>query len=188
MTTPSDQPPRVNRGPAAGPANRRALIAAAREVYAESGLSAPFSAVARRAGVGQGSLYRHFPDRTTLAAAVFEENLVDLEAELEPPERTLEDFLDRIVDQAVVSAALVQLLTEDLHDARVLHLGERLRRVVSSVVDRERAAGRLKDAVEVDDVLLATEMLAAAIARADADARGDVADRGRRIFRSAFTA
>ena len=33
------------------------------------------SAVAKRAGVGQGSLYRHFPDRTALAAAVFEENV-----------------------------------------------------------------------------------------------------------------
>ena len=39
-------------------------MAAAREVYAEAGLNAPFSAVAKRAGVGQGSLYRHFPDRT----------------------------------------------------------------------------------------------------------------------------
>ena len=60
--------PRANRGPAAAAENRRALIAAAREVYADGGLAAPFSAVAKRAGVGQGSLYRHFPDRTALAA------------------------------------------------------------------------------------------------------------------------
>jgi AcrR family transcriptional regulator len=70
---------KANRGPAAGPENRRALIAAAREVYATEGLNAPFSAVAKRAGVGQGSLYRHFPDRKALAVAVFEENLVDIE-------------------------------------------------------------------------------------------------------------
>ena len=43
-----------NRGPAAGPRNRAALIAAAREVYANDGLGVPFSAVAKRAGVGQG--------------------------------------------------------------------------------------------------------------------------------------
>ena len=74
---PSTEAPRTNRGPAAAAGNRRALIAAAREVYAVGGLGAPFSAVAKRAGVGQGSLYRHFPDRTALAVAVFEDNVRD---------------------------------------------------------------------------------------------------------------
>ena len=64
-----------NLGPSAGPGNRRALIVAAREIFAEDGLAAPFSAVAKRAGVGQGSLYRHFPDRLALAVAVFDENI-----------------------------------------------------------------------------------------------------------------
>lgn len=179
---------RHNRGPAAGPDNRRALIAAAREVYAEAGLSAPFNAVARKAGVGQGSLYRHFPDRTTLAAAVFDENLAELEAVMAAPERTLDDFLDVIVEQALVSAALIELLTQDLHDPRVLHLGIRLQGVVADVVTRERAAGRIAAGIDTADVLLATEMLAAAIARSDAEARSDVAARARAIFRSAFRA
>lgn len=179
---------RHNRGPAAGPENRRALIAAARAVYAESGLSAPFSAVARRAGVGQGSLYRHFPDRTALAAAVFDQNLAELEAVMAAPERTLDDFLDVIVDQSLVSAALIELLTRDLHDPRVVHLGVRLRGLVADVVARETAAGRLTVGVDTDDVLLATEMLAAAIARSEIDARGAVASRARSIFRSAFRA
>ena len=48
--------PKANLGPSAGPANRAALIAAAREVFAEGGLMAPLNQVARRAGVGQGSL------------------------------------------------------------------------------------------------------------------------------------
>lgn len=186
MAPASDQSPRPNRGPAAGPANRRALIAAAREVYAEVGLGAPFSAVARRAGVGQGSLYRHFPDRTTLAAAVFDENLAELEDHVAPPERTLDDLLDRIVDQAVVSTALIELLTEDVRDPRVLPLGIRLRGLVELVVSREREAGRVSSDVDPDDVLLATEMLAAAIARAEPDARADVARRARRIVRAAF--
>src|SRR4030095_13303143 len=57
------RPAKPNRGPAAGPENRRALIAAAREVFSADGLQAPFSAVGQKAGVGQGSLYRHFPAR-----------------------------------------------------------------------------------------------------------------------------
>ena len=121
------QTPKANRGPAAGPENRRALIAAAREVYATDGLSAPFSAVAKRAGVGQGSLYRHFPDRTALAVAVFEENLVDLEEFTAPADRTIDDLLDRVVDQAMVSTALIDLITADLHDPRVAPLGIRFR-------------------------------------------------------------
>ncbi|HAN25892.1 MAG TPA: TetR/AcrR family transcriptional regulator, partial [Microbacterium ginsengisoli] len=70
MSSSAKDAARPNRGRAAGPANRAALLAAAREVFGEQGLSAPLSAVARRAGVGQGSLYRHFPTRTALAAAV----------------------------------------------------------------------------------------------------------------------
>ncbi|MFB9629003.1 TetR/AcrR family transcriptional regulator [Nonomuraea helvata] len=55
----------TNRGPGAAVRNRAALIAAAREVFAAAGYDAPLSMVARVAGVGQGSLYRHFPDRVS---------------------------------------------------------------------------------------------------------------------------
>jgi AcrR family transcriptional regulator len=183
---PTPASPRANRGPAAAAENRRALIAAAREVYAEGGLNVPFSAVAKRAGVGQGSLYRHFPDRTTLAVAVFEENVGDLEAYTSPPDRTIDDLLDRVVDQAVVSTALIDLITADLHDARVVPLGDRFAAVVSRLVGRERAAGRLGDHIEAEDVMMAIGMMATEIARADPPARPDVADRARALFRAAF--
>ena len=175
-----------NRGPAAGPGNRSALIAAAREVYAADGLSAPFSAVAKRAGVGQGSLYRHFPDRTALAVAVFEENLDDLEEFTAPEERTIEDLLDRVVSQAVVSTAFIDLITADLHDPRVAPLGIRFRTVVERLLARERALGHVGAHVEVEDVTMATGMLATELARAEPDQRPDVARRARALFRAAF--
>jgi AcrR family transcriptional regulator len=187
VPTPPRPTSKTNRGPAAGPDNRRALIAAAREVYAESGLSAPFSAVARRAGVGQGSLYRHFPDRTALAVAVFEENVQDLERYTSPEGRTIDDLLDRVVEQAVASTALIELITADPHDPRVLPLGERFRDVVMRLVEREHAAGRIGDHVEPDDVMLATGMLATELARTDPERRAAVATRARAIFRSAFS-
>ncbi|HQV92079.1 MAG TPA: helix-turn-helix domain-containing protein, partial [Phycicoccus sp.] len=68
-----------NRGPAAGPANRAALIAAARQLMAEQGVQVPLSRIAQEAGVGQGVLYRHFPTRLSLALAVFEDNFTELE-------------------------------------------------------------------------------------------------------------
>jgi AcrR family transcriptional regulator len=178
--------PRTNRGPAAGPGNRRALIAAAREVFAESGLNTPFSAIAKRAGVGQGSLYRHFPDRTSLAVAVFEENIVDLEQYIAPEHRTIDDLLDRVVDQAVVSTALIALITADVHDPRVAPLGERFTAMVRRLVARERAAGRIGDHVETEDVAMAVSMLATELARADAPERPSVARRAKAIFHAAF--
>ena len=185
MPTTSETASRANRGPAAGPSNRRALIAAAREVYAEAGLGAPFSQVAKRAGVGQGSLYRHFPDRTALAVAVFDDNIVELERFAAEPDRTIEDLLDLVADQAIVSTAFIELLTVDPQDQRVVHLGVRYQDVVAQLLERRHALGEAAS-VDVQDVLLATEMLAFTIARTPKDRRADAAARARGILRSAF--
>ena len=186
MSIPDPEARRTNRGPAAGPGNRAALIAAAREVYADDGLGAPFSAVAKRAGVGQGSLYRHFPDRTALAVAVFEENLDDLEAATAGPDKTIDDLLDRVVAQAMVATAFIDLITADLHDPRVAPLGIRFRDVVSRLLTRERALGHVGAHVEEEDVMMATGMLATELARADPAQRTEVARRARAMFRAAF--
>ncbi|MFE4725237.1 TetR/AcrR family transcriptional regulator [Microbacterium sp. NPDC056736] len=181
-----DSTPRRNRGPAAAADNRRALIAAAREVYAEGGLGAPFSAVAKRAGVGQGSLYRHFPDRTALAVAVFEDNVRELEEYSAASDRTIEDLLDRVVDQAVGSTALIQLVTADPADGRVAAMGERFRVLVDRLLTRDRAAGRVGSHIEAEDVTLAAGMLATELARADPAQRPAVARRARALFAAAF--
>jgi AcrR family transcriptional regulator len=183
---PSTPSPRTNRGPAAAAENRRALIAAAREVYADGGLSAPFSAVAKRAGVGQGSLYRHFPDKTALAVAVFEDNVAQLEAHTAPEHRTVDDLLDRVVAQAVVSTAFIDLITANLRDPRVVPLGERFHAVAARLVARDRAAGRIGDHVETEDVTMAVGMLATELARTEPHARPTVATRARTLFRAAF--
>ncbi|WP_448005185.1 TetR family transcriptional regulator [Agromyces bauzanensis] len=177
---------KANRGPSAGPENRRALITAAREVFAADGLQAPFSAVAKKAGVGQGSLYRHFPDRLALAVAVFDENLDELEAGMASPDATLDDLLESIVDQAVVSTALIDLIWRNRHDDRVAHLSERLGRLAATLLAREHAAGRIAEHVETQDVLLAITMLADLLSRTDATERPAVAGRARAIFHAAF--
>ncbi|MBM7832410.1 AcrR family transcriptional regulator [Agromyces cerinus] len=177
---------KANRGPSAGPGNRRAIIAAAREVFAADGLQAPFNAIAKRAGVGQGSLYRHFPDRLALAVAVFDENIDELEAAVEPENATLDDLLEAIIGQAVVSTALIDLIWQHQHDARVEHLGSRLAAIVGGIVARERTAGRVGDTVEDADVLLAVSMLADLLARTEAENRRPVAQRAWAIFHAAF--
>jgi AcrR family transcriptional regulator len=177
---------KANRGPSAGPENRRALIAAAREVFATDGLQAPFSAIAKRAGVGQGSLYRHFPDKLALAVAVFDENLDELEASVEPASATLDDLLAAIIEQAVASTALIDLIRLNRHDDRARHLNERLGRMVETVLARERGAGRIGEHVETADVLLAVTMLADLVARTDAADRPALARRAWSLFHAAF--
>lgn len=99
-----------NEGPKAAARNRAALISAAREVYAEAGLQAPLSAIARRAGVGQGVLYRHFPDRAAVTAAVLEENVRQIEQAAAAEGAGLWDVLGVLTWLQTVSAAFSGVL------------------------------------------------------------------------------
>lgn len=177
---------KVNRGPSAGPENRRAIIAAAREVFATSGYAAPLSSIAKKAGVGQGSLYRHFPDRVALAVAVFEENVDDIDALVAQPDTTLDDVLDLIADQALVSTSLIELMSAKQDDPTVVHLGERVRTIIDKELQVEQAAGRVGTHVDTDDVLLAVSMLAEVLTTTHVDARPEVARRARALFHAAF--
>ncbi|WP_368497562.1 TetR family transcriptional regulator [Herbiconiux sp. A18JL235] len=178
--------PKANRGPSAAAGNRRALIAAAREVFGAEGYAAPLNAVAKRAGVGQGSLYRHFPDRVALAVAVFDENIGELEVLAERPGSSLDDLLDLVIAQALVSKALIELITADIGDPRVVPLGDRLQSVIATVVQREKSEGRIRSDVTVDDVALAVSMLASALARVPEERRPETARRAWGLFHSAF--
>jgi AcrR family transcriptional regulator len=186
VTSPDAEPRKANRGPSAGPENRRALIAAAREVFADGGYNAPFSSVAKLAGVGQGSLYRHFPDRLSLAIAVFDENIEELERIAERRDSTLDELLGSIIAQALVSTAMIDMITANLEDPRVQHLKTRTEGVVGIIVQRDRVAGRIGDGVETADVLLAISMLAGVVARMAPAQRDAVARRAWSLLRVAF--
>ncbi|KPC79999.1 MULTISPECIES: TetR/AcrR family transcriptional regulator [Streptomyces] len=100
----------ANHGPKVAARNRDALIVAAREIYATHGLDAPLSAIARRAGVGQGVLYRHFPDRTAVAIAVLEENVRQVEQAAAAEDAAFADVLGVLTWHLTESAAFLGLL------------------------------------------------------------------------------
>lgn len=100
----------TNDGPKAAARNRAALVAAAREIFSEHGLEAPLSAVARRAGVGQAVLYRHFPDRTAAVAAVLEENVRQVEQAAGTEGVAFADVLGVLTWHLAESAAFIGLL------------------------------------------------------------------------------
>ena len=178
--------PKANRGPSAGPDNRRALIAAAREVFGEVGLSAPLNSVAKRAGVGQGSLYRHFPDRVSLAVAVFDDNIGALEELAARPGSTLDDLFDAVAEQAIASTALIDLISSNRHDPGAEHLATRVTGLAGALLVRGQSSGQIGAQVETADVMLAIAMLAFAISKADPEERADIRARTRRMFRAAF--
>jgi AcrR family transcriptional regulator len=162
---------RGNRGPSAAAGNRSALIEAAREVFGEQGVAAPLSAVAKRAGVGQGSLYRHFPDRISLALAAFDDNMTEIEALAALPGTTLRSLLARITELTIESVAFVDLLFAGTTDPRLDALTGRLREALREPLRAARRNGAVRRSLRTADVELALGMMAARVARAPGNDR-----------------
>lgn len=169
MSTPASKASRrANAGPRAAARNRAALLEAARQIFADHGVHAPLNAVARRAGVGQGSLYRHFPDRIALVLALFEEQVSTVEEIARDPDVTLADLLGVVTRHAiesVVSIDLVSASPEERPDPRLLDLRDRTGEVLGSRLERALADGDVPPGTTVEDVLLGVEMVAAALTR-----------------------
>ncbi|MFC5953477.1 TetR/AcrR family transcriptional regulator [Streptomyces pratens] len=157
----------ANDGPRAAARNRAALVAAAREIYAEQGLDAPLSAIARRAGVGQGVLYRHFPDRAAVTTAVLEENVRQVEQAAAAEDATLAGVLGVLTWHLKESAAFIGLLHADGSDrhsgvrAHALALSQRVERALRAHLLDDDGGHRLSAA---DDLMLAVAMVSGAVA------------------------
>ncbi|MFC9182117.1 TetR/AcrR family transcriptional regulator [Streptomyces globisporus] len=153
----------ANDGPKAAARNRSALVAAAREVFAEHGLEAPLSAIARRAGVGQGVLYRHFPDRAAAVAAVLEENVRQIEQEAAGRDATFAGVLGVLTWHLVDSAAFIGLLHAERVGSRsdirayAIELSERVERALRRHIPAEHRLGA------GDDLALSIAMVSAAV-------------------------
>ncbi|MFF1695835.1 TetR/AcrR family transcriptional regulator [Streptomyces sp. NPDC058257] len=153
----------ANDGPKAAARNRSALITAAREIYATYGLDAPLSAIARRAGVGQGVLYRHFPDRAAVATAVLEENVRQVEQAAAAEDATLADVLGVMTWHLTESAAFIGLLHaegagghSDI-SAYAVDLSERVERGLRGHLPEGHRLGA------ADDLMLAVAMVSGAV-------------------------
>ncbi|MFJ7134483.1 TetR/AcrR family transcriptional regulator [Streptomyces fungicidicus] len=160
--TPDGRRP-ANRGPRAAAGNREALVAAAREIFAAHGLDAPLSAIARRAGVGQGVLYRHFPDRDAVATAVLEENVREVEQAAAARGATPDGVLGVLTWHLAQSAAFIGLLHADGASGRFAahayarELSERVERALRGCLpDGHRLA-------DPDDLMLAVAMVSGAV-------------------------
>ncbi|MFE2499110.1 TetR/AcrR family transcriptional regulator [Streptomyces scopuliridis] len=158
---PDEQRP-ANHGPKAAGRNRAALVIAAREIYAQYGLDAPLSAIARRAGVGQGVLYRHFPDRAAVATAVLEENVRQVEKAAATEDLAFAGILGVLTWHLTESAAFIGLLHADGASrsgirAYALALSERVERALRGHLPDGHRLGA------ADDLMLAIAMVSGAV-------------------------
>ncbi|MGW1818925.1 TetR family transcriptional regulator [Streptomyces sp. NPDC002125] len=152
----------ANHGPKVAARNRDALIAAAREIFASHGLDAPLSAIARRAGVGQGVLYRHFPDRAAVAIAVLEENVRQVEQAAAAEGAGLADVLGVLTWHLKESAAFLGLLHSGGatgHSDALAHARDLSGRVESALRHHLPKRHRLGAA---DDLMVAVAMVSGA--------------------------
>ncbi|MEH0845541.1 helix-turn-helix domain-containing protein [Micromonospora sp. CPCC 205711] len=136
--------------------NYEALIAAAREVFAEAGAAASLEEVARRAGVGIGTLYRNFPTRRDLFEALYVEEVRELSrsaADLGdlPPWDALVAWLHRFIGYVATKRALAEEL---VHDSEVFRsCRTEIYTAGEPMMRRAQAAGAVRDDISFDDVV-----------------------------------
>lgn len=139
--------------------NRKALLAVAADEFAERGPDTSVADIARRAGVGKGTVFRHFASKDDLIAEIVLDRITELNA-----------VGERLLAAADPGAALLEFLTvaarqrqqRDLSflqeagelRADVVECRTRLYEIVAALVDRARAHGAVRDDVTGTDVVL----------------------------------
>jgi AcrR family transcriptional regulator len=170
-TTPSIQIDPSPAGPAAEAAaarpqradarrNVELLIAAAREAFATEGPNAPLDDIARAAGVGSGTLYRHFPTRLALLEAVYRDNVERLCEEgtrlaaTEPPAEALVDWLRGFVSIVSQKRGLAAALSADGRESELFaQCHAMINATGGALLDQAKAAGAVRDDVDLADLL-----------------------------------
>jgi AcrR family transcriptional regulator len=161
MATREDAEPVVARMRADARRNRERILAAARETFSEHGTDAQMDEIARRAGVGVGTLYRHFPTKDALVGELVRLKLDDFaaraRAKFEQDERPWESFAELLREQAEIASRdasqqrMIFAMTQEALD-QALPTIEELSAAMQALIDRAKAAGEVREDLVVDDI------------------------------------
>jgi AcrR family transcriptional regulator len=145
------------------------LISVAREAISERGAEASMDDIARRAGVGSGTLYRHFPTKASLIEAVYRDGVNTLCARGDeylaslPPDRAMFEWLRALVGYVTEKRGLAGSLLTSMDTASLFaEMHARIAASGGALLDRAKDAGAIRPDVELMDVI----RLASAIAHA----------------------
>ncbi len=165
-------------------ANRSRILQVADEVFGTGGESASTEEVARRAGIGIATVFRHFPTKAALLEAVFVRRLERLRdqaralAAAADPGRALFDFFAHTVADAATKIAIADALADEGGQAAVgtIQASDDLRRAVGVLLTRAQEAGAVRDDVDLPELyaLLIGTSRAAAYAHLDAEVQSRV--------------
>jgi len=139
--------------------NRELILETAAEVFAEQGLDAGYDEIARRAGIGVGTVYRRFPKRAELVLALFESRIEEIiviatEAATRPDAWDgLTWFLEKTVELQVADRGLKEVMVRTISDDEHRAFGrDRLRPIIENLVARAQADGMLREDVAPTDL------------------------------------
>lgn len=141
--------------------NRLLVLEVADAVFAAEGIGVPTDEIARRAGVGPGTLYRHFPNKEALFMAVAVKRVNESIAEArrlagtDDPAAALFDFLRSLAAQFQARRNLIEVMAaggQSLHQAHP-ELARELNNAVGALLTRAQAAGKVRKDVAVTDVM-----------------------------------
>jgi AcrR family transcriptional regulator len=157
--------------------NRQRILQAADDLFRQRGLSASLNDIAHHAGVGVGTVYRHFPDKDQLVESLFEERFEELATRMEQaladpdPWHGLTSFIRFTSDLQASDRAIKDLLTGGHHGfERIARVRARLMPMGQELVARAHASGRLRDDIDAADLPLIQGMMGPLIdASADVD-------------------
>ncbi|KRC65072.1 hypothetical protein ASE12_10035 [Aeromicrobium sp. Root236] len=139
--------------------NRELILETAAEVFAEQGLEAGYDEIARRAGIGVGTVYRRFPERSELVQALFETRIDEMvaigeqAAAIPDAWEGLTWFFEKSVEKQVADRGLKEVMVQTLSESGQMTVGrERIGPIVESLMERAQADGALRQDVEVTDL------------------------------------
>ncbi|VVJ22327.1 Transcriptional regulator [Amycolatopsis camponoti] len=142
--------------------NREKLVAIARAAFATADGTVALEAIAREAGVGIGTLYRHFPTREALVEAVYAAELDDVTASAPallgelPPEAALRAWMDCYAAFVQTKRGMGDVLRASLASGRIATPATRRRitAAIGTILDAGALAGTLRAGVDPEDVTL----------------------------------
>jgi AcrR family transcriptional regulator len=151
--------------------NRDHILAAAEEVFGEQGAAGSTEEVARRAGVGIGTVFRHFPTKNALIEAALIRHFARLTdrarglADAGPPGETLRTLVREMIETGPTKITLASLAAADgVVSAGAEKASRELRDAAEVVLRRAQEAGQARPEVTIDEVYLLIRSLAQASA------------------------